>query len=106
MAPKPLKEDALDHSSGRPQLVIVKYQHLWKKVECMGLGKKTKELIVLVEAANGGADCTKPRTVTKNCNMGPCDRDCVLFPINSRKAWDEYEDCSTTCGEGTKTATR
>jgi len=52
------------------------------------------------EVLAGGAECTGPNTEIGPCNVEPCPRDCVF------NEWDQFGECSTSCGGGIHATTR
>ena len=48
-------------------------------------GVQTRELIILTEPANGGAECPipEPDELARECDLGPCVVDCELYPLDS-----------------------
>lgn len=66
---------------------------------CNG-GTRYKSRSVKAEAANGGRPCGGNRTEGEKCSTDPCPVDCTF------ELWDEWGDCSTSCGVGSRFRTR
>ncbi|CAJ1370240.1 unnamed protein product [Effrenium voratum] len=66
---------------------------------CNG-GTRSKSRTRVTEAANGGKACEGNRTEVAKCNTDPCPVDC------SFELWQEWGDCSASCGQGTRFRTR
>jgi len=90
-----------------------------------GEGTKSASRTIMHEAENGGRECRGPSKMTVSCMIKPCVVSSGRIPdsryqivkgptiVKGPKAWDcewgdwsEYSECSTTCGYGTKTASR
>jgi len=61
-----------------------------------GGGTRTKPYNVEIQPLNDGTPC--PTAITELCNTQPC-------PINCVGSYGEFNECSATCGGGTRTKT-
>ncbi|CAE7923300.1 HMCN1 [Symbiodinium necroappetens] len=66
---------------------------------CNG-GVRSKSRTRKQEASAGGKPCAGNRTETERCNSQPCPVDC------SFELWQEWGDCSASCGVGSRFRTR
>ena len=64
--------------------------------ETCGGGTRTKTYEITTPAQLGGSPC--PKAITEPCNTQPC-------PINCVGSYGEFNECSATCGGGTRTQT-
>ena len=63
-----------------------------------GGGTRTKTYEITTPAQHGGAPCPTSPQITEPCNTQPC-------PINCVGSYGEFNECSATCGGGTRTKT-
>ena len=63
-----------------------------------GGGTRTKTYEITTSAQHGGAPCPTSPQITEPCNTQPC-------PIDCEGSYGEFNECSATCGGGTRTKT-
>jgi len=66
---------------------------------CNG-GTRSKSRSRKQEASNNGKPCAGNKTAIERCNPDPCPVDCTF------ELWQEWGDCSTSCGAGSRFRTR
>lgn len=64
-----------------------------------GPGTKTRTKTITQPPLHGGQACG-PQVETADCGNAPCPVDCKLSD------WSSWQNCTTTCGPGTKTRTK
>jgi len=73
----------------------------WQKCsKSCGKGEQKRNRAKLREAAHGGKKCTGSAEEKRSCNEKPCPVDCVY------DEWQDWGECTKTCGNGTKTHKR
>jgi len=64
-----------------------------------GRGKQTKTNVIIKEAKGAGSKPCPPVNESKDCKIKDCDQDCEVLE------WNDWSNCSTKCGIGTKIRT-
>eukprot|EP00929_Paragymnodinium_shiwhaense_P115847 TRINITY_DN8499_c0_g8_i1.p1 TRINITY_DN8499_c0_g8~~TRINITY_DN8499_c0_g8_i1.p1 ORF type:complete len:5046 (+),score=966.34 TRINITY_DN8499_c0_g8_i1:123-15260(+) len=65
-----------------------------------GGGTRFRSKPIAAQPVNGGKPCEDPPTNEQGCGMAPCPQHCSLGQ------WQDWSDCSRTCGGGVETRRR